>query len=107
MLRSTRGNAFIKVIDFGCSEVLTRPDEADIEALPPRTLSHKEGATTAYCPPEAFSNDTVPLHPSADMWALGGKHRMLILLRRCPDISYNILILQRFFYFDTLQLLST
>lgn len=71
MLRSTRGNAFIKLIDFGCSEVL-HPEE-DLSRLPPRTLSHQEGATTAYCPPEAFSEKTVPLHPSADMWALGGE----------------------------------
>ena len=71
MLRSTRGNAFIKIIDFGCSDV-SRPVDDEFEALPPRNLSHKEGATTAYCPPEAFCDETVPLHPSADMWALGG-----------------------------------
>ena len=69
MLRSTGGNAFIKVIDFGCSEVLSLPNG---ERIPPRTLSHQEGATTAYCPPEAFSDETVPLQASADMWALGG-----------------------------------
>ena len=51
---------------------MSRPVDDEFEALPPRNLSHKEGATTAYCPPEAFSDETVPLHPSADMWALGG-----------------------------------
>ena len=74
MLRSTRVNAFIKLIDFGCSEVLSNPDEEGSGLrLPPRRLSHQEGATTAYCPPEAFDEVSVPLHPSADMWALGGQ----------------------------------
>lgn len=82
MLRSTRGNAFIKIIDFGCSEVLSRPEEEndfeELQRLPPRTLSHHEGATTAYCPPEAFSDETIPLHPSADMWALGGEQNFYL-----------------------------
>ena len=79
MLRSTRGNAFIKLIDFGCSEVLSNLDEDSPGLrLPPRHLSHQEGATTAYCPPEAFSKESVPLHPSADMWALGGQHVIIL-----------------------------
>ena len=29
-------------------------------------LGMKEGATTAYCPPEAFDDDNIDLDPSAD-----------------------------------------
>ena len=47
MLRKTRGDAVIKLIDFGCSEVLSHPEvEESGFRLPSRTLIHEEGATT-------------------------------------------------------------
>lgn len=50
MLRKTRGDAVIKLIDFGCSEVLSHPEEEETGIrLPSRALTHQEGATTAYC----------------------------------------------------------
>ena len=74
MLRSTRGDSVIKIIDFGCSEVLSHPEEADSGVrLPSRNLTHADGATTAYCPPEAFDGECIALDPSVDMWALGGR----------------------------------
>lgn len=88
MLRSTRGNAVIKLIDFGCSEVLSHPEEHNQGMrISGRTLTHAEGATTAYCPPEAFDGESVPLHPSADMWALGVIIYMMLLGRHPFDLD--------------------
>ena len=54
-------DAMIKLVDFGCAQVLSPtgpvPPSADGE-------SSIAGKTLAYCPPEC-------LHPSMDMWALG------------------------------------
>lgn len=72
MLRKTRGDAVIKLIDFGCSEVLSHPEEEKTGIrLPSRNLTHEDGATTAYCPPEAFDDKDILLDGSVDMWALG------------------------------------
>jgi CRP-like cAMP-binding protein len=88
MLRkTTRGDAvIIKLIDFGCSEVLSH-SEAEGTRLPTtrRTLTHNHGATTAYCPPEAFDDVAVHLDPSVDMWALGVIVYMMLLGRHPFD----------------------
>lgn len=88
MLRMTRGDAVIKVIDFGCSEVLSHPEEeATGVRLPSRALTHEEGATTAYCPPEAFDDESIDLDPSADMWALGVIVYMMLVGRHPFDLE--------------------
>lgn len=89
MLRKTQGgDAVIKIIDFGCSDVLSHPEE-DFSGirLPSRTLTHKEGATTAYCPPEAFDNERISIDPSVDMWALGVIVYMMLLGRHPFDLD--------------------
>lgn len=87
MLRGTRGDSVIKLIDFGCSEVLSHPEEKDGVRFPARLLTHAEGATTAYCPPEAFDDDAVELDPSADMWALGIIVYMMLVGRHPFDLD--------------------
>lgn len=88
MLRKTRGDAVIKLIDFGCSEVLSHPEvEESGFRLPSRTLTHEEGATTAYCPPEAFDDDNTELDPSVDMWALGVIVYMMLVGRHPFDLD--------------------
>mmetsp|Transcript_13750 Transcript_13750/g.29543 ORF Transcript_13750/g.29543 Transcript_13750/m.29543 type:complete len:821 (-) Transcript_13750:164-2626(-) len=88
MLRKTRGDAVIKLIDFGCSEVLSHPEEEDTGSrLPSRTLTHQEGATTAYCPPEAFDGKDISLDPSVDMWALGVIVYMMLVGRHPFDLD--------------------
>jgi len=88
MLRKTRGDAVIKLIDFGCSEVLSHPEEETSGVrLPSRTLTHQEGATTAYCPPEAFDNEKIAIDASVDMWALGVIVYMMLLGRHPFDLD--------------------
>ena len=88
MLRKTRGDAVIKLIDFGCSEVLSHPEEETTGVrLPSRTLTHQEGATTAYCPPEAFDNEKIAIDASVDMWALGVIVYMMLLGRHPFDLD--------------------
>ena len=89
MLRKTSsGDAvIIKLIDFGCSEVLSHPEELD--GMSPtssrRVLTPMAGATTAYCPPESFDDVPVLLQPSSDMWALGVIIYMMLLGRHPFD----------------------
>jgi len=71
ILQKNRADFMVKLIDFGCSEVLSHPEEHAGTRLPSRKLTHADGATTAYCPPEAFDNDDIDIDPSMDMWALG------------------------------------
>lgn len=73
ILQQNRGDAQVKLIDFGCSEVQSHPEEHSGHRLPSRKLTHADGATTAYCPPEAFDDDNIDIDQSADMWALGGE----------------------------------
>jgi len=74
ILQQNRGDSMVKLIDFGCSEVLSHPEMKDSGVrLPSRKLSHADGATTAYCPPEAFDDDSIDVDQSMDMWALGGE----------------------------------
>lgn len=87
MLQNTRGDSVIKLIDFGCSEVLSHPEEEYLGPSPPRKLKHEEAATTAYCPPEAFDDDPVELHPSVDMWALGIITYMMLVGRHPFDLD--------------------
>ena len=87
MLQNTRGDSVIKLIDFGCSEVLSHPEEEYLGPSPPRKLKHEEAATTAYCPPEAFEDDPVELHPSVDMWALGIITYMMLVGRHPFDLD--------------------
>ncbi len=89
ILQKNRADFMVKLIDFGCSEVLSHPEEYSGTRLPSRKLTHADGATTAYCPPEAFDNETIDIDPSADMWALGGEYDLQQLFHvRCGVISY-------------------
>mmetsp|Transcript_9084 Transcript_9084/g.21605 ORF Transcript_9084/g.21605 Transcript_9084/m.21605 type:complete len:776 (-) Transcript_9084:1007-3334(-) len=61
-----RGDALVKLADFGCAQI-TAPtggfDEFDVKPV--------YGAPTpAYCPPESILK-TAPIQASADMWGLG------------------------------------
>lgn len=73
LLQQNRGDSMVKLIDFGCSEVLSHPEEHSGARLPSRKLTHEDGATTAYCPPEAFDDVSIDIDQSVDMWALGGE----------------------------------
>ena len=74
LLQKNRADFEVKLIDFGCSEVLSHPEEQSGTRLPSRKLTHFDGATTAYCPPEAFDDKNIDIDPSVDMWALGGEN---------------------------------
>ena len=88
ILQQNRGDSMVKLIDFGCSEVLSHPEMKDSGVrLPSRKLSHADGATTAYCPPEAFDDDSIDIDQSADMWALGGESLKTELLCRFCFVS--------------------
>uniref|UniRef100_A0A7S4MYY0 cGMP-dependent protein kinase n=1 Tax=Odontella aurita TaxID=265563 RepID=A0A7S4MYY0_9STRA len=89
MLSSRKGSAAaIKIVDFGCSEILPQYDEEeladlgddDLVAQLKKGLSEQArrmspgrigGSTPAYCPPESFDGDGVAINPSVDMWSLG------------------------------------
>lgn len=62
-------DAVIKLVDFGCAQVLAT-------GLPPPPLADGQssiaGKTLAYCPPECLnSKGKYSMHPSMDLWALG------------------------------------
>jgi len=64
---SNRGDSMVKLVDFGCAQLLEHADEdfAKVDYEP------TYGAPTpAYCPKESIDK-TLPIQPSADMWALG------------------------------------
>ncbi len=100
ILQKNRADFMVKLIDFGCSEVLSHPEEHEGSRLPSRKLTHADGATTAYCPPEAFDNEDIGINPSMDMWALGGKCSFLLASFPCQLPSYSHL-----YYCILLQLL--
>jgi serine/threonine protein kinase len=61
-----RGDAVVKLADFGCAQIITKTGEFDDDDLKPTY-----GAPTpAYCPPESILK-TSPIQPSSDMWGLG------------------------------------
>jgi serine/threonine protein kinase len=60
---SRRGDAVVKLADFGCARFLEHATGEEYEPT--------YGAPTpAYCPPESILK-THPIQPSADMWGLG------------------------------------
>lgn len=88
MLSSNKSSdAVIKIVDFGCSQLLA-DDDWDANEDEGEFYSHfgsidhhlhasgtessnAIGKTPAYSPPEAFKTPTPPILPSTDMWALG------------------------------------
>lgn len=65
---SNRGDSVVKVVDFGCAQLLEHADDDDCAT---ENWEPTYGAPTpAYCPAESI-NKTLPIQPSADMWALG------------------------------------
>ena len=85
-----KDEASIKVVDFGCAEILpelwtegppldagdgSAEDAVQQALLQPRRLirpGRAGGTTSAYCPPEAFSNEEgAEISQAMDMWSLG------------------------------------
>jgi CRP-like cAMP-binding protein len=66
-------DAVIKLVDFGCAQVLEeKPNRGRLEG--PVTEFSIAGKTLAYCPPEVLktgSGGKYNMDPSMDMWALG------------------------------------
>jgi len=74
---NSSSDAVIKLVDFGCAEILPQGlNEMDIDGDAPvvskRNYNNNGliGATPAYCPPETLV-DRTPLAPPHDMWSLG------------------------------------
>lgn len=83
MLRKTRGDAVIKLIDFGCSEVLGEEGAG----VPPRNLTHEQGATTACeCPVCVANQRRVVLHRRG-RGHLGTRHGVRCCALRSPRRS--------------------
>ena len=70
-----RGDAVIKLVDFGSAEVLRQDDKLNSNTKDDIERSTETGFTPAYCPPEALVYIASAMKPapkpSHDMWALG------------------------------------
>jgi serine/threonine protein kinase len=62
-----RGDAVVKLADFGCALIQQTMDNDQAAELDKPTFG---APTPAYCPPESILK-THPIQPSADMWGLG------------------------------------
>ena len=77
MLSTTRrGDSVVKLVDFGCAQVLVADDESPVDEanFPAPAKKPPKGSygapTPAYCPPETLDKSQ-PCLPPMDMWGLG------------------------------------
>jgi serine/threonine protein kinase len=77
MLSTTRrGDSVVKLVDFGCAQVLVADDESPVDEanFPTPAKKPPKGSyaapTPAYCPPETLDKSR-PCLPPMDMWGLG------------------------------------
>ena len=67
---SRRGDAVVKLADFGCAQVTDMASAAFGNEEDEKYTPTYGAPTPAYCPPESILK-TVPIQASADMWGLG------------------------------------
>ncbi|KAL3931666.1 MAG: hypothetical protein SGBAC_011204, partial [Bacillariaceae sp.] len=66
MLSQAHESSIIKVVDFGCSELVDQPN-----SMPPSTQERNSTGTVAYLSPERGADTKTPPTKPLDMWALG------------------------------------